>query len=244
MLLRRILLPLIALCFSAAAMVSAQDAEEVKPFQLQADLGFVNVAGNTEVTSLNAGEKVIYTTAPIVLTQTFTAIYGRTDGQTSASTWKASGRMDYGFAEHLAVFGLVGFEKNRFAGIDRRFEEVVGLALKVLTGPHDILETEAGLSFNQQRTTTAVEDNFIAARAAAMYKHLLGEKAFLQQTAEALPNLEDSEDLRVNTETALVAPLSSSISLKLAYAIRFDNQPEPGFKKTDRMFTSGVQVVF
>jgi putative salt-induced outer membrane protein len=241
---RRQLLCLAVLTLAASSLAGAQDAEEVKLFQFQADLGFVNVAGNTEVTTLNAGEKVIYTVKPIVLTQTFSAIYGRTDGETSASTWKASGRMDYGFTEHLAVFGLVGFEKNRFAGIDRRFEEAVGLAIKLLTGPRDLLETEAGVSLNQQRATTGVDDNFTAARGAAMYKHLLGEKAFLQQTVEALPNLEDSDDLRVNTETSLVAPLSSSISLKLAYAVRFDNQPEPGFRKTDRMFTSGVQVVF
>jgi putative salt-induced outer membrane protein YdiY len=48
----------------------------------------------------------------------------------------------------------------------------------------------------------------------------------------------------VNTETGLVAPISSHIGLKLSYVIRFDNQPEPGFKKTDRLLTSGVQVTY
>ena len=43
---------------------------------------------------------------------------------------------------------------------------------------------------------------------------------------------------------ALVAPLSDVIALKLSYAIRFDNLPEPGFEKTDRIFSSGVQVTF
>jgi hypothetical protein len=26
--------------------------------------------------------------------------------------------------------------------------------------------------------------------------------------------------------------------------IRFDNLPEPGFEKTDRIFTTGIQIVF
>jgi putative salt-induced outer membrane protein YdiY len=38
--------------------------------------------------------------------------------------------------------------------------------------------------------------------------------------------------------------LSTNIALKVSYVIRFDNLPEPGFKKTDRLLTSGVQVTF
>lgn len=45
-------------------------------------------------------------------------------------------------------------------------------------------------------------------------------------------------------ETSLVAPLSSRIAFKAGYVIRFDNAPEPGFAKTDRFLTSGLQVVF
>ncbi|MGH7658515.1 MAG: DUF481 domain-containing protein, partial [Gemmatimonadales bacterium] len=128
--------------------------------------------------------------------------------------------------------------------ISRRFEETVGVGFRILTGPRDILETEAGISFIQERTTADIDDTFSAGRAAALYKHFLNEKSFFQQKAEALPNLEDSDDLRLNTETSLVAPLSESIAIKLAYAIKFDNQPQPGFEKTDRSFTSGIQIVF
>ena len=43
-------------------------------------------------------------------------------------------------------------------------------------------------------------------------------------------------------EKALVAPLSSKIGLRLSYVIRFDNQPEPTFEKTDKILTTGIQV--
>ena len=39
-----------------------------------------------------------------------------------------------------------------------------------------------------------------------------------------------------------MAPLSKRFAVKLSYAIRFDNLPEPGFERTDRVFTSGLQV--
>ena len=66
--------------------------------------------------------------------------------------------------------------------------------------------------------------------------------AFGQQVIELLANMEHSDDRRVNSETSLVAPLSKRIALKLVYAIRFGDQPEPGFKKTDRVFTTGIQA--
>ena len=41
-----------------------------------------------------------------------------------------------------------------------------------------------------------------------------------------------------------MAPLSGYFALKLGYVVRFDNLPEPNVKKTDRFFTSGLQVSF
>ena len=59
-----------------------------------------------------------------------------------------------------------------------------------------------------------------------------------------LVNLEQSEDARINSETSVVAPISQAIAMKAAYLIRFDYLPEPGFEKTDRIFTTGIQIVF
>jgi putative salt-induced outer membrane protein YdiY len=48
----------------------------------------------------------------------------------------------------------------------------------------------------------------------------------------------------MNGEANVVAPLSRHLSLKLGYVVRFDNLPEPDIKKTDRFFTSGLQIAF
>ena len=71
---------------------------------------------------------------------------------------------------------------------------------------------------------------------------MLTDKAYVQQLAEFLPNIETGNDFRLNTETALVAPISRAFAVKVAYTIHFDNLPEPGFKKTDRVLSSGIQV--
>ena len=216
------------------------------PVAFTGDLGFVNTAGNSEVTTLNLGERLTYRTAGWVLGEFFNVIYGETDGKESTSLWKAGVRVDREITLRLAAFGLGGWERNKFAGISRRFEEALGLAYKVLTGGKSQLGFEAGVSLNQQRSTLAgvADDNFVAGRAAGRYRYNFSESAFLTQLLEFLPNLEESDDYRLNSETALVAALSKQMALKLGYVVRFDNLPEPGFKKTDRLFTSGIQVNF
>jgi putative salt-induced outer membrane protein YdiY len=76
------------------------------------------------------------------------------------------------------------------------------------------------------------------------YKHLFGTTAFFTENLEWLANLEDSQDQRVNSETAFTAPISRQVALKASYVIRYDKQPEPGFETTYRIFTTGVQIVF
>ena len=70
----------------------------------------------------------------------------------------------------------------------------------------------------------------------------VNKTAFAQEALEVLPDLQHSQNLRINSETDLVAPLSTAISLKVGYVIRFDNLPPAGFKKTDRILTTGIQI--
>lgn len=48
----------------------------------------------------------------------------------------------------------VPFDRDPFAGVDRRFEECVGLGWSILTGPTNLVDLEAGAGMNQQRSET------------------------------------------------------------------------------------------
>ena len=226
----------------ASAPLAAQDPPPPRPWELTGDVGFVNTAGNSDVTTLNIGEKVTHNRGNITVKQNFALLYGRTDGTTTTSQWRTGIRGDVALSARLAVFGLAGFDRNRFAGIDRRFEEGVGLAFKVLATERSKLDFETGLSMIQQRSTLDVTNNFSAARAASIFQYNFKPTTYFLQSVEVLPNLEETDDLRVNTETALVAPLSRRLAIKISYVIRYDKLPEPGFEKTDRLLTSGLQV--
>ena len=239
-----LLLVLAALVVPAAAVAADPPPPPPPPLQTSIDFGLIHSAGNTEVTTFSAGEKTSYLSGPWTLTGLFSAIYGRTSGETTASHWQAGGRVDRAFSPRFAAYGGVGWNRDRFAGIDRRFDEGAGVAYKILPKGNDLLDVEGGLSFTQQRSILDVTDNFVAARAAALYKHLFTKSAYFQQTFEALENLQETRDLRVNAESALVAPLSKRFALKVAYAVHYDRLPEPGFESTDRMLTTSLQIAF
>lgn len=224
---------------AAVPVVAQQDT-----LRLTVDLGFVNTAGNTEVTSLNVGQRVRYRTDGLTLTQRFSVVYGRTSGVTTASQWKAGLRADYRILGPVSAFTLGAYERNTFAGIERRFEEAAGLAATLLAGDGNTLETELGASLNQQTPVTGTTETFAAGRVAAAYRRDLTATAFLTVDGEFLPNFKTSDDWRVNGEATLVAPISSRIATKLSYVVRYDNLPETGFDTTDRIFTAGLQLTF
>jgi putative salt-induced outer membrane protein len=245
-------------CLAAAVLmllsnpptVAAQDPAP-KPVSFTGDIGFVSTAGNTSVTTLSLGDKLVGRAGKVVLTQLFSLIYGRNEGVENANSILFRGRIDYPLSGKLALYGFGGYERNKFAGIARRFDEGVGLAYKAWVHPKNELSVEAGLGQVQESRYLAgtegatSKNNFTSARAAAAYKHLFTRAAYFLQTLEFLPNLENSDDYRINSESALVAPISTHFGLKMAYLIKHNAlPPSAGLEKTDRLFTAGVQVTY
>lgn len=224
--------------------VHAQDTAQVKRAEFTADLGFVNASGNASVTTFNVGDKLVLRSrdSSHILTQLFGLVYGRSDGETVADNWRASARYERRLSRRVYLFALLGMDRDRLAGISRRFEESLGLTWKALTGPRTELGLEGGLSFIQERPTAGVGDDFLAGRASALFLHKFRDNVSFTQGLEFLPNLEQGDDYRFNSETAIVAAVSRNISFKTAYAIRFDNTPQPGFTDTDRLLTTGLQI--
>jgi putative salt-induced outer membrane protein YdiY len=234
-------------CLAAGAAIfcagteGAAQAAPPKPQELSADLGFVTTSGNARITTLNIGEKLIVRRGRFEHRQQFGSVYAQEDGEQTSNLLFANVRSDFALNKHLAVFAYVGFDRNQFAGIARRFEEALGLSLKLLDNERDQWRVEAGLAMTQQRSTLDSVRNFASLRSGTTYKHFFSKAAYFLQTVEYLPSLEVGEDYRITSETALVAPISAHIGMKLGYTVRFDNLPEPNTVKSDRIFTAGLQ---
>ena len=234
---------LLAALLVAAPALRAQEAPAVVT-KITADLGYVAVTGNTEVTTFNIGEKLNQSRGRWTFDQGVTLVYSQQRDSVITNWFKANVRGDYRIDKILAAFTGVIYDRNTFAGIERRFEEQLGLTARLVGTARDTVRVEGGGSFTQQVGTDGIQQNFPSARGAMSWRHGFTASAYFTQQLEYIPNLKETEDWRVNTESALVAPLSAKIGLKLAYVIRYDNLPQPGFRSTDRLFTSGIQITF
>lgn len=232
-----------AVALLAAPALLAQDSTTTVT-KATTDLGYVETSGNTQVTTMSINEKVTHARGRLGLEQSFALVYGEQQGTVNANSLRAGVRGEVKLNEHFSVFSAVTFERNVFNGLKRRFEEQLGLQLRAFAATRDTIHFQGGASVAQQTAVSGVADNFVAARAAAAWRHVFTPASYFEQLIETLPNLTDTEDYRVNTESSLVAPISARVGVKLSYVIRYDNLPEPGFSSTDRLFTTGIQLTF
>ena len=232
----------VALLLGATARAEAQSADTLG-WRFTGALGYVQTSGNTKLSTVNLGDKIIYRPSGFwTFTQTSAWVYGKTEGVETANQLVASVRGDYNISPRLSIYGLVGFERNRYAGIGRRLEESAGLSFWAVRSPRRELQIDLGAGAQQERDLAGVQNGFLIARLAPRYKHQLNARAYFEEQLEFLANLEETKDLRTVSNTSLVAPLSNAIALRLGYLLRYDALPPAGSRKLDTTFTTGIQV--
>lgn len=227
-----------------ASVLPAQDAAPAAVTKFTSDFGYVATSGNTAVTTMSVGEKLTHARTRLTLEQTFALVYGEQDGIVNTNNLRAGLRADYRVDRLFAIFGGAAFDRNTFAGIEKRFEEQIGVQYRALAATRDTIRVEGGGSITQQIAVGGGQTNFPSARAAGVWRHNFTPASYFQQNVEYLPNLSTPIDWRINTESSVVAPISARIGVKVSYVIRYDNLPEVGFRTTDRLFTTGVQLTY
>ncbi len=232
----------IALISTGAATIDTTKKKPVTAFT--GDLGFVSASGNTNITTLSIGDKIVHTNGRWMFSQMGTYVTSETDKKLTANQLLVAARADFMFVPRVSVFIGGSYEKNTFAGFNSRTDEILGVAWQAIVAPKDSARVDLGGVATQEADLDSANQSYPSARAALSYKHQFSKLAYFHQFVEYIPNLRTSGSYRFNTESALVAPVSAHISMKLAYAIRFDSRPQPTFGTTDRLLTTGIQVSY
>jgi putative salt-induced outer membrane protein len=228
------------LCTCAASVMLAQAPKT----SFSGDLGVIDASGNTRLRTISVGDKLAHTRGAWVLTQLGAYVYGETSDSATANQLRASGRADYLFRPTVSVFTGASYERNVFAGFTRRTDEIAGLSWKALGAVRDTLSVDGGGVLTQEADVDGTSRNFPAGRLAGNFKHAFTKASYFQQLAEYLPDLQSTGEYRLNTESAIVAPLSSHAGIKIGYAVRYNSAPPTGFGTSDRVLTTGIQVSF
>ncbi len=227
------------------ALALAVPPDTSKHLFFTGDAGVVNASGNSDFTSISVGNKLTLLSGGWKFSQTFSVTYARTRDSVTAEQWAGSIRGDRALSPRVGLFLLAELGRNTFAGVSSRVTASFGVTMIAVRGPHDTLRVEAGGGYTYQGGVAPdTNRTYAAGRGALIYHRTLGAKAGFWETFEYLPNFAVGADYRINSETAITAPITAGIAMKASYIIHYEGLPEPGFRTTDRVLTTGVQVTF
>jgi putative salt-induced outer membrane protein len=138
-----------------------------------------------------------------------------------------------------------GWLQDEFTGIESRYFIGPGVGYRFLTGPKHFLDAEAGINFVTEDYTNNTEEEFLEGRLYGLYQYSFSEKNKFSQSLEFLYDFDDSDNYRINSETAFITALSNYLSLKTSYEIKHDNEPVPAtLKETDTILSVTLVVNF
>ncbi|MDZ7632279.1 MAG: DUF481 domain-containing protein [Gemmatimonadaceae bacterium] len=169
----------------------------------------------------------------------------------NAELYQAGLRGDYNLTKKLTAYLSADGLRNTPAGLNSQFAEGVGLGYQFVDTEIDKLQLSLGVGALQREFVGAAgRQNDFVGNAAGLYRHLFSKVSYFEQTAAFTPNFTTTDAWLFTTKSAIVAPLSSKVGIKVAYLINYNNAPplQPAsterFKKFDGLLTTGVQFTY
>ncbi|MEW6324505.1 MAG: DUF481 domain-containing protein [Nitrospirota bacterium] len=242
-------------CITVIALPASAGAQ-TKTWKDQLELSYVQTGGNSRTQTLRLKNNAEYLfTNRLAGKWLVDLIYGETGGEQNAGHYMTELRLDYRLLDRLFVYGLGGAVKDNFAGIDGRYYTGAGLGYRVLAGPTHTLVVEAGANYNVERYTPTlnpapppkylippINESFVMGRFFGKYVFAFTEKSNFSQSVEYLPNLKETIDYVLISETALTAAMTGYLSLKFSYTLKYDQEPAGTAGRTDTIVSAAVVV--
>ena len=240
-----------AVVAQAPAVPPAPAEPKKPPYEFAADFSLAASQGNQEVTTLALGQHYSYAFPTWKFTQSASALRGTANGVKNAELYQAGVRGDYNLTKKLTAYLSLDGLRNTPAGLTSQVAEGVGLGYQFLNSDEDKLELSAGVGALQRKfVSVGASQNDFVGNAAGTYRHLFSKVSYFEQTAGFTPNFSTTNAWLFTSKSAVVAPLSAKIGIKVAYLINYNNAPpnnpatEAPFKKFDGLLTTGVQFTY
>lgn len=224
--------------FLLATLALAEDAP-ARPWTNATELGLIVTSGNTESTSFAFSNKYAYRWAKAEFLSTAAALRTESrpkatfDGtsvveepsETTAESYLIDGKYRRNVTESLFWYGMAGWSRNRFQGIDSRLSGGGGMGYRFFEKERSKLVGELGADYTEESPVSGDDRNFGGVRAFLAYEHKIGETSKFNQDLEILENLKDTEDLRIRSVTSLTASMTSKLALKVSTVVLYDADP-------------------
>lgn len=160
------------------------------------------------------------------------------DGVRTKERYFAGYEGNYKITDRLYAVGALSWEKDIFAGVERRFSESLGLGYRVIDQKALRLDVDGSLAARQTdyvRPAVSIpgrdySESTLGGRAGGRLVWDISATTSLSEVAVAYF---DSSSNTLESTTALTTRLSGALAARLSFNIRNESNPQPGREQTD-----------
>jgi hypothetical protein len=143
----------------------------------------------------------------------------------TAENYLVRGKYDRTLRPRFFAFGTGGWDRNVFAGIENRYNAAGGVGNIWYDREDFRLRTDYGVSVTHQVPTIGSEETFPGLRLSADLLRKLSGSTTLTHLTIAEENLDETDDFRFDSLTALAVSMTDHLALQVSLKFLFDNLP-------------------
>ena len=228
--------------FMTSMAVRAEDAPP-KHWKDMGEFSVVSANGNSKTTTTSAKNTFTYEWTHAALELIGGGLGSSSRDDVTAEQYNASEKVSVPLTvdKKNYVFEKFGWDKNRFAGYRNRWDGSAGYGREIFKISSSTLISELGAGYINEERIDAPRNDFASGRAYTKFTQILSATAQFSQDAEYLHDFSDRKDYRLNTESALVASISTHLALKASFKWARVARPPTGIGKDDT--TTSVALV-
>ena len=148
---------------------------------------------------------------------------------------RLSSKYDRFLSKRMYLYAQGIAEHDKLANIDLRTTLGAGSGYQIYRGDNLNLGVESGLSLIHTNFKNAPTDNETALRLGTNYDQYFWNHALkVENSSEVFFPISGNEDLLLRSKTALLVPISQSLTTGLTFTVNWDRTPAPGKKSLDR----------
>lgn len=221
---------LLGLSLVAADTVLAADTDG--DWNGSADVGFTNITGNSNSSSLLAATRMARTDGRFKHNLEARAKNTEESGLRTAEAYRFSGKEDVSFSKRDYLYISTTWDKDRFSGYDWQLSASIGYGRKLIDTERHRLSMEVGPGYRHDELPAAGgSDETATAHAAAKYEWDVSESTRFLQVFEG-DRGEDNALTRSVSELAI--KLNSSLAFKASLEVKRNSEPPAGTRNSDR----------
>ena len=232
-----------AIALAMSGVASAQTpADPDKPWSAEVGLGIMMTFANTHTSSVNGTGDVVYQVSQWRHSARAEALRSSTDGDRTAERYQITGKSDYRLDDRNYLFGLLGYEDDRFSGYDYQANASVGYGRDLVRGPTLNVNAELGVGARHNRLADTDEsDTEGTVRVAGALSWNISDAATFSQQLDSTIG----EDLPVtNSISSLSTQVVGNLAAKLSVHVRHISDVPDGVEKRDTKTTANLVYKF